>query len=120
MDVNLLVGIVGALVVAFFLRPLLFRGAAAISGAEAKKLVKEGALLVDVRSPAEFAQGNIKGSKNIPLQELPKRLKDFGPANRTIVVCCQSGMRSSMAARALKRAGYARVFNLGGWQNWNR
>jgi rhodanese-related sulfurtransferase len=50
---------------------------------------------------------------------LPKRLKEFGPNDRTVILCCQTGMRSSMAANALKKAGYSKLFNLGAWQNWN-
>lgn len=118
MDYSFVLGILGALVVAFLIRPFLFRGSTAIAPAEAKKLVQDGALLVDVRSAAEYAQGSLPKAKNIPLQELPKRLREFGPTDRTIILCCQTGTRSAIAANALKRAGYTSVFNLGSWRRW--
>ena len=118
MDTNTLLS-VGAAVLAFIImRQVLLSGAKRISGAEARKLVEGGALLVDVRTPHEFAQGKIKGSKNIPLQAIGNRLNDFGKTDQPIVLCCKSGSRSAMAARTLKGAGYTKLYNLGGWQNW--
>lgn len=98
-------------------KAILGGGVAKISGAEAKQLVAGGALLVDVRSPAEFAAGKIKGSKNIPLQDIERRMKEFGSKDRPVVVCCASGTRSAMAGRKLKAAGYD-VRNLGSWSRY--
>lgn len=80
------------------------------------ELRKNGALLVDVRSAAEFAGGNAPGSINIPLQELGSRLKEV-PASAPVVLCCASGTRSGMARLMLKRKGYKQVFNIGKWPN---
>lgn len=99
------------------IRTLMGAGVKRISGAEAKQLVAKGALLVDVRTPAEFSQGKIKGSKNIPLQQVEQRLKEFGATDRPVVVCCASGARSAMAGRKLKAAGYD-VRNLGSYRNY--
>lgn len=79
-------------------------------------LKQQGALLVDVRSAAEFASGNAPGSINIPLQELGSRLKEI-PTSVPVVFCCASGSRSGMAKMMLKRKGYQKVFNVGKWGN---
>ncbi|MCB0065323.1 MAG: rhodanese-like domain-containing protein, partial [Caldilineaceae bacterium] len=53
-------------------------------------------LLIDVRSPAEFAEGHITGAKNMPLQELPQRLAQI-PHDKPVMLYCRSGNRSGMA-----------------------
>jgi rhodanese-related sulfurtransferase len=80
------------------------------------ELRREGAQLVDVRSPGEFAGGHAPGSVNIPLQELAQRAKELDP-NRWVVVACASGTRSAMAARKLRGMGFNRVLNAGTWRN---
>jgi rhodanese-related sulfurtransferase len=77
-------------------------------------LVRDGAIIIDVRSPGEFAGGHIKGSKNIPLQELPKKLNSL-PKDKVIITCCASGMRSASAKNTLKSNGFKEVHNGGGW-----
>ena len=73
---------------------------------------KEGALLLDVRSPAEFADHSIEGSVNIPIGELESRLSELPDTSRPIVVYCRSGSRSSAAAEILSKHGYAKVYNM--------
>ena len=80
------------------------------------ELRQQGALLVDVRSAAEFAAGNAPGSVNIPLGELGSRLKEI-PSSAPVVLCCASGTRSGMAKMVLKKNGYSQVFNIGKWSN---
>lgn len=80
------------------------------------KLIEEGAIIVDVRSPEEFRQGSRPGSKNIPLGEIGTRLKELDP-QKTIILCCASGTRSGMAASILKSNGFEKVFNAGPWTN---
>jgi len=70
-------------------------------------------LLVDVRSPAEFAEGHISGAKNFPLQELPQQLSKL-PRNKPIMLYCRSGNRSGMALQQLHKAGYEELYNIGG------
>jgi phage shock protein E len=77
-------------------------------------LVKNGAQLIDVRTPAEFNQGNIANSKNIPLQTIANNLSKFDK-NKTIIVFCASGMRSANAMAILKTNGYKNVVNAGSW-----
>lgn len=89
-----------------------------VSAGDARSLVAQGATLLDVRSPGEFAGGHIDGAVNIPVQELPGRVDDLGDKNRQIVVYCQSGTRSSMAKRLLESQGFANVHDLGGIAQW--
>lgn len=84
---------------------------------EAHQLVADGATLVDVRTPAEYAAGHIDGAINIPVDQLSKRLGEI-PKDEAVVVYCHSGSRSAAAARTLESAGYARVEDIGGMRNW--
>ena len=81
------------------------------------ELKREGAQLVDVRSPGEFAGGHAPGSVNIPLQELDARAKELDP-DRWVVVACASGPRSAMSRRKLLGLGFKRVMNAGSWRNF--
>jgi rhodanese-related sulfurtransferase len=78
------------------------------------KLKSEGAVLVDVRSAAEFASSNAPGTINIPLPELGSRLAEI-PKTSPVVVCCASGTRSGMAKMLLRKNGYSNVHNIGTW-----
>jgi len=77
-------------------------------------LKRNGAMLVDVRSPAEFVRGNAPGTINIPLPELASRLSEI-PKSAPVVLCCASGTRSGMARMVLKKHGYPQVYNAGTW-----
>lgn len=76
--------------------------------------IRAGALIVDVRTPAEFALGHYPGAVNIPLQELDRRLPELGPKKRPVVVYCRTGNRSGKAKAVLLREGFADVTNGGG------
>ena len=89
-----------------------------VSGSDARSLVADGALLVDVRSEGEHAGGAIEGSINIPIQELAGRMDELGDKNREIVVYCQSGGRSAMAKRLLESNGFSKVHDMGGIGRW--
>ena len=89
-----------------------------ISGPDARALVADGALLVDVRSGGEFAGGHIEGAVNIPIQELSGRMGELGDKEDQIVVYCQSGGRSAMAKRLLERNGFTKVHDMGGIGRW--
>jgi phage shock protein E len=77
-------------------------------------ILKEGAFLVDVRSAGEFAQGNVSGSVNIPLDRLQAQLPQF-KNKKNIVVFCRSGNRSAMAKTFLEQQGFTNVINGGTW-----
>jgi len=80
-------------------------------------LVKNGALILDVRSKGEFAGGHIKGSINIPVDQLRNSLDKLKDPNRPIIACCASGMRSATAKSILAGCGYKQVYNGGGWMS---
>lgn len=77
--------------------------------------IRQGAFLVDVRTPAEFSSGSVKGAVNIPLDSIPKQLSRFS-GKQHIVVFCRSGNRSARAKRILEQNGFGRVINGGTWQ----
>jgi len=78
------------------------------------ELVKNGATIVDVRTKGEYASGHIKGSINIPLDQLTSKLGQL-KKDKPIITCCASGMRSSSAKSILKSNGFTDVHNGGGW-----
>jgi phage shock protein E len=79
-------------------------------------LLKEGAQVVDVRSPAEFFAGHAPGSVNVSLQDIEQGAKALDP-DKWVIVCCASGTRSAMAGRKLRGLGFSRVLNAGSWRN---
>lgn len=81
-----------------------------------KSVIEEGAFLVDVRTPGEFADGNVKGSVNIPLDNLTMEIAKFRD-KKNIIVFCRSGNRSGMAKSLLEQQGFKNVINGGTWQN---
>lgn len=83
------------------------------------KLIKDGAFLVDVRTPAEFTGGNTKGSTNIPLNKVKSQLEKF-KNKKHIIVFCRSGNRSSQAKSILEQNGLTNVTNGGTWKNVNQ
>jgi phage shock protein E len=88
-----------------------------ITGGHARGLVKDGALLLDVRTPQEFGAGHLEGAQNIPVQALSARLAELDKA-RPIVLYCRSGARSGSAMGLLKSAGFAVVYDLGPMTAW--
>ncbi len=74
------------------------------------------AKIVDVRTPAEFKSGHIKGSQNIPLNNIHSAQKKL-KGNQPIVLICASGMRSGQAVHILKSQGFTDVYNGGGWRS---
>ena len=74
----------------------------------------DGAVLLDVRTPDEYRQGHIPGSKNVPLQSISKVAGMIDNKSTSIFVHCLSGARSGQAAAILKQMGYTNVKNIGG------
>lgn len=85
---------------------------------EVQQMLAEGAVVIDVRTPAEFSGGHVAGSKNIPLQELGRRMKEVKAFKKPVVLCCRSGARAGQAQGMLQQAGVACV-NGGGWTSVN-
>jgi len=87
---------------------------------EARALVEDGAFVVDVREPWEYQGGHVPKAVNIPLSTLPRRLSEL-PRDRTLLLVCNSGNRSAMAAEYLVAQGFdpEKVVNLeGGTYAW--
>jgi rhodanese-related sulfurtransferase len=89
-----------------------------ISREEARKLLDEGAQMVDVRADHEWEAGRIAGARHLPLPELPQRTDELDK-DRPVVVYCRGGNRSSMATAALGDAGFEAVKLSEGIVGWN-
>jgi rhodanese-related sulfurtransferase len=81
-----------------------------------KELVKNGAIIVDVRTPGEFKTGHIKGSVNIPLDVLATQTASLAKKGVPVITCCRSGGRSGAAIGILKSAGID-AYNGGPWDS---
>lgn len=79
-----------------------------------KELMKNGAQIIDVRTPSEFAGGHLKGAINLPLQTLGNNLSKI-KKDKPVITCCASGMRSSAAKRLLNSNGFD-AHNGGAWK----
>lgn len=93
-------------------------GGDSIEPDEARVLLSEGAILIDVRTEAEFAEKSVEGSVNIPIDRLEE-----GPAaydrNTVLIFCCATGTRSADAVKTAAQAGFTNVYNLGGIDKFN-
>lgn len=87
-----------------------------ISAQDAAAYLKNGALVIDVRSRGEFDSGHLTNAINIPLDQIatavPERVKDN---SQVLLLHCASGMRSGMAQKKLNSLGYTNAFNLGSY-----
>jgi phage shock protein E len=84
---------------------------------------QEGAVLLDVRTPEEFAEGHVEGAKNIPHDQIDARAAELdelqgGDKTTPIVVYCRSGRRAGVAKQSLIAGGRTQVTNLGGLSDW--
>jgi rhodanese-related sulfurtransferase len=82
------------------------------------ELLNKGAIIIDVRSTAEFKQGNVPNSENIPLNEFESRIDDIAKIDTPIILCCLSGKRSSKAFSILKEKRND-CLNAGSWKKIN-
>ena len=88
------------------------------SSAIVKEMIDKGAVIIDVRTPAEFQGGHVAGSKNIPLQNIQSKVSEIKKMNKPVVLCCASGARSGQATGFLKQQGI-QCENGGGWMQVN-
>jgi phage shock protein E len=103
--------IIAAVVVAF----IVWKRVTLIPVATASDHLRQGALLIDVRTSDEFAGRHLPGAVNIPvsrIEEIEQRAKD---KEQVLLLHCLSGTRSGFAVRKLKSLGYTRVYNLGSY-----
>lgn len=101
--------------------PVLIRGGAKASIMQATQIMNQSrCTILDVRDVAEFGTGHIRNAKNIPLSDLPKRLKELErqKANPVLVVCAK-GVRSAKATAILTSAGFSKAVSMeGGFAAW--
>lgn len=101
----------------FIVHFLIMKNIGLISPKDAVSFLKDGALVIDVRSPAEFASGHLAEAINIPLADVEKTAPiRAADKNQALLLHCQAGVRSGEAQSKLKNLGYVNVFNLGSYQ----
>jgi phage shock protein E len=83
-----------------------------------KEVYKNGALIIDVRTPAEYKQGNYKGSQNIPLDQISQKVNEIKKKKKAVIAVCRSGARSAQATSILNKSGIE-AFNGGPWTSLN-
>lgn len=82
-----------------------------------KQVLAQGGVIIDVRSPVEFAEGHAKGAINIPLDQLKLSTNQLKSYQKTIILCCGSGLRSSQARLVLLENGITNICDAGSWRN---
>ena len=115
---RIIIGIVGMLAVVLGLPQLL--AADGVDVKQAQIMNQQGALLLDVREPAEYSEIHAPNAKLIPLGQISSRLQEIETyKDKPIVVMCRSGRRSAQAVAILQKAGYTQVSNVkGGMLEW--
>jgi rhodanese-related sulfurtransferase len=101
--------------------PNLQRGGSRVSLLQATQLLNQGkSVVLDIRSPEDFAAGHIRDARHIPLKELKSRISELDKfKSKSVIVVCSSGNQSSRAASVLKSAGFGEVYSLdGGLAAW--
>jgi rhodanese-related sulfurtransferase len=92
----------------------LFGGGSDVASIE--DYLREGAVVIDVRTVQEFQGGHVNGSKNIVLNSIPSKIAEIKAMNKKVIAVCRSGARSGQATSFLKQNGID-VINGGPWQN---
>ncbi len=82
-----------------------------------KEALRNGAVIIDVRTPHEYDQGKVPGSVNIPVDRIATNIARIKGMNNTIILCCESGMRSRTARQILRSNGLIEVLNGGSWRS---
>lgn len=80
------------------------------------RLGNQGAIILDVRSEMEYVAGHIRGSINIPADNLDHHINKLKSLNTPIVICCATGTISKRAKKMLKSSGFCKVYYGGAWK----
>lgn len=105
-----------AVTIALFIAYMFLRRKGQISADTAAACLQQGALLIDVRSPAEYATGHLPLAINIPLPQIESLIATHvEDKNHVVLLHCQTGSRSAVAKNKLNALGYTRVYNLGSY-----
>ncbi len=92
-----------------------------MSSRAAAEYMRDGALVLDVRSAGEFTAGHLPGAVNLPLSEIETAIeRKVKSKEQVVLLYCQSGVRSSEARRKLRAMGYERAFNIGSYKRAER
>jgi phage shock protein E len=86
-------------------------------GSDIKRVLRNGAVIIDVRTVHEYDQGRIKGSLNIPLDRISASIERIKGLNKPVIFVCNSGNRSGSAIRIVKQNGLKEVYNGGNWES---
>jgi rhodanese-related sulfurtransferase len=82
-------------------------------------MAAKGSVVLDVRTPGEFARGSLPGAVNIPIEQLRERMDEL-PRSQPILAYCQVGMRGYLASRLLLQSGFEVVNLSGGYTTWRQ
>ena len=104
--------IIGTFIVIIILKQLLTHN---ISVAEAAEKLNHGAILIDVRTPGEFAGEHHPGAINVPLDNLNQITTVVKDKNSSVLLYCHSGARAAAACSQLRRMGYSNIRNIGSY-----
>lgn len=85
-------------------------------GNKIKESLQRGAVIIDVRSPGEFDRGKIRGSKNIPVDQIPVNAQYIKELKRPVILVSSPDFRSARAKQILNESGVQEVYNGGGWE----
>jgi phage shock protein E len=109
--------IVAAAITAF----LLWKKLSVLGENAARAFLKQGAKVIDVRTPGEFSSEHLPDAVNLPLGDIAEKIARAAPdKNQVLLLHCLAGGRSGMAVRKLKGLGYRNVYNLGGYRRAKR
>jgi phage shock protein E len=89
-----------------------------VDGATAQRLAASGALVVDVRTPAEYQAGHVPGARLIPFDQIAARAGELPAKDQPVLLYCRTGRRTALAATALQQLGYTAVYDMQGLSNW--
>jgi len=108
--------IIFAITVVLLVAYIFLRRKGQIPAEAAIAYLRQGAIVIDVRSAAEYSTGHLQRAINLPLAEIDSLIRDqVKDKNQVLLVHCQSGARSGMAKNRLNALGYTRVYNLGSY-----
>ena len=88
-------------------------------GTDLKPIIKNGAVIIDVRTVKEFQGGSAEGARNIPLGDLSRNIDEIKKMKKPVITCCASGMRSGAAVKQLE-SYRIEAYNGGSWQSVNK
>jgi rhodanese-related sulfurtransferase len=108
---DLLIILALAVIVNILIKMFLFRD---LTVEKIREMIRNGAVIIDVRTDGEYSRANIKESVHVPLSELKENIeKVVIDKEKTVLLHCRSGSRSFAAKRMMKKLGYNNVFNIG-------